>query len=524
MTFFSKLGLFTNDNSNVLKGLLNTEANECQIDDIDPDSINTEEMIKRFEDSCQYIEHFFGKLEKDLDQKTEEITALNLRINKVDKEKESLEEQIKSFEHKTSKLTKEKDEISTSINDVCKALHVKSTNPKDQCEELKSAVQNSKEELEAFASICVFKKSCNVQNLTLKDLFKNKVQNCNKELLPSLEESLSASKLSAKIVSSEENKAIMDTNKKLNDLSQFLTDLSVFGMKIGPSLLDMFYQGMEKSKYSNFLKNDLGIHGLKNKTDIEAIPVLVENSKNLQEMSLSNFKTINNHLLKLLEHQEKDLIIKSKDEKITLIMAMLGSEADQIYEKEVKKEVSLSRMKELNLKELEGKTLLFLKALLKYILHTTGIEFTTFEDVVQKFKKINAIVQHERGLLINFAELMKGVSTIDEKLDFEQELSQFISKEAGKNILKKQLENIANSIYDKVFQYDEILKNANSTNGYDEYDESGEQSEEYYEDRHNDGSIKYTGYNSSRRDTKYNKMQPMTNHRYISSNVKSVRP
>ena len=205
-------------------------------------------------------------------------------------------------------------------------------------------------------------------------------------------------------------------------------------------------------------------------------------------------------------------------------MAMLGSEADQMYEKEVKKEVSLSRMKELNLKELEGKTLLFLKALLKYILHTTGIEFTTFEDVVQKFKKINAIVQHERGLLINFAELMKGVSTIDEKLDFEQELSQFISKEAGKNILKKQLENIANSIYDKVFQYDEILKNANSTNEYDEYDESGEQSEEYYEDRHNDGSIKYTGYNSSRRDTKYNKMQPMTNHRYISSNVKSVRP
>ena len=169
--------------------------------------------------------------------------------------------------------------------------------------------------------------------------------------------------------------------------------------------------------------------------------------------------------------------------------------------------------------------MLFSSVLLKYILYTTKIEFTNFDDIVQKFQKISGVVHHERGMLINFANLMKQVSRIDEKLDFEQELVQLSSNELVKSKIKKQLEDIGNAINDKFLECEDMLNNENNSTGEEEYyeDDSAEQSEENYVDRHNDGSIKYSNYANSRKAPTYGRPQQMVNSRYKSSSMKYVR-
>lgn len=519
MGAFKEFSNFTFPYKNGIPAIENKEAFEKE----NLDHISTDELIECYNESYKYIDDFVASLDNQLVEKKTEIKSLNRKVSEVQKKHDDLNTELKTLTKSYNEVSEEQKNIISLINDVSGSSTDKPKKAEEQLKNLKTTISKLKQQQEAFGKIKLFSEGNPNENLTLSEIIPNKVKGNNS--FPSLKEFIESSKLSATLLSSSDSKRLTEKILHGEKLFEFTKELCIFEHKIGSAILEMFNKKMDTSSCSSHLQNTLGIYGFKGKDDIENIPTLIESSGKLQALSVSSFAEIKTLISKIVANQDEDLLIRNNDEQLLAMKAMLGSAADEVYESEFKQEVAPSRIEELNLKKLEKKTKLFLEILLKYILNSTGIEFTTFEDIVQKFKKIYAIVHHERSLLINFAELIKNVSNIEGKLDFESELLNYVSNEGKRNVIKKQLENIANALYEKIYQYDEMVQNAEE-GSIDEYDqeESGEQSEEFYEDMHNDGSIKYGGYKTAKGTSNTGNQLPFMNRRYISGHVKKERP
>lgn len=515
MCAFKEFSNFTLPYKNELPAIGNKESSEKE----NIDQISTDELIQCYNESYKYIDDFVADLDKQLVEKNTEIIDLNHKVSEVQKKQDDLSNELKTLTKSYNEVSKEQQNFISLINDASGSSTDKPKKAEEQLKNLKTTINKLQQQQEAFGKIKLFPEGNSNENLTLSEIIPNKVKGNNS--FPSLKESIQASKLSATLLTSSDFKSLTEKILLGDKFSEFIKDLCIFEHRIGPAVLEMFNKKMDTSSCSTHLQSTLGIYGFKGKDDIDNIPTLIKSSGELQNLSVTSFADIKTLIGKIVANQDEDLLIRNNDEQILAMKAMLGCAADEVYESEFKQEVAPSRIEELNLKKLEKKTKLFLEVLLKYILNSTGIEFTTFEDIVQKFKKIYAIVHHERSLLINFAELMKNVSNIEGKLDFESELLNYVSNEGRRNVIKKQLENIANVLYEKIYQYDEMVQNAEegSIDDYDQ-DESGEQSEEFYEDMHNDGSIKYGGYKTAKRTSNTRSQVPLMNRRYISGHAK----
>lgn len=521
MGFVGAIKEFSNFSS-LYKNVQSAIQNDGSSEKESLDNVSTDELIECYNGSYKYIDEFVAKLDKQLVEKKTEITSLNSKVSEVQAQHDILNKEFNALTMSFDKMSEEQKIITTLINEASKNSSGKSKKTQDQLIELIASKTMVEQNYDTLGKIKLFNEGKSNENLTLFEITKDKLK--SGESFPSFKKLIESSKLSATLLCSNDSKKMTEKILHFNDLVSFINELCIFERKIGPAVLEMFNRKMDTSSCSTHLKDTLGIYGFKGEDDIEKIPFLIKSSVELQDISISNFEEIKKLIGKVVANQDEDLLIRNKDEQLLAIKAMLGCTADEVYENGFKQDVAPSRIEELNLKQLEKKTKLFLEVLLKYILNSTGIEFTNFEDIVQKFKKIYAIVHHERSLLINFAELMKNVSNIEGKLDFESELVNYVSNEGKKNVLKKQLENIANALYDKIYQYDEMVQNAEE-GSIDEYDqeESGEQSEEFYEDMHNDGSIKYGGYKASKSTSNLGNQLPFMNRRYITGNVKKDR-
>lgn len=506
---------FKNLGQNIVTLLPNVNSiDELNLENLDPDK-----LVETFISSCTDVEDLYKKLEDELSKKSEDLDQLNLKITESENTEKKLIEEKEELEAKDKETTKENKQLSTFIGDVCQQLGLKK---KDDISKKIEAMKKSTSEL---LNLQILKKDFTKTNKSLRDVLGNNIKSSKDLNSHSLQEYIESSELGVQIMFSEDIEKAKETEKDFEKMTKFLKNLKFYGLAFGSAILNLLNENTPVKDYDQSLKSSLQIYGFKNETDLETIPKLVENNENIIKTSKDHFESLKKEISKLIDQKEKEEIINAQDQKIAALSNLIQNAADEELEKRFNNEVSPARIQQLNLQALEGKTLLFYSVLLKYILYTTRIEFTSFDDIVQKFQKISGVVHHERGILINFANLMKQVSRIDEKLDFEQELVQLSSNEVVKSKIKKQLEDIGNAINDKFLECEDMLNNENNSTGGDEYyeDDSGEQSEENYVDRHNDGSIKYSNYANSRRETAYGRPPQMVNSRYTTSSMKYVR-